>query len=129
MITTPELAIRLTRAAFNKALADGDLAAIGPILAPNAILLAGTYSALISGRKAQLNAWKREFSAPDRTIYVRTPDTITVSSVEPIALEHGHWQGTLASGGQMLASGAYTAKWRQIGADWMIEGELYLTLG
>ena len=129
MITTPELAIRLTRAAFNKALADGDLAAIGPILAPNAILLAGTDSALISGRKAQLNAWKREFSAPDRTIYVRTPDTITVSSVEPIALEHGHWQGTLASGGKMLASGAYTAKWRQIGADWMIEGELYLTLG
>jgi hypothetical protein len=28
----------------------------------------------------------------------------------------------------MLASGIYTAKWRQVGADWLIEAELYLTL-
>jgi len=30
--------------------------------------------------------------------------------------------------GRLLASGTYTAKWRQIAASWMIEGELYLTL-
>ncbi len=128
MTTTPELAIRLNRAAFNKALAEGNLNAIGPILAPNVVLVAGTDSALISGRKAQLVTWRREFAAADRAIYARTPDTITVSPVEPIAFEHGHWKGVSASGGQILASGAYTAKWRQIGTDWMIEGELYLTL-
>jgi ketosteroid isomerase-like protein len=129
MTPTPELAIRLTRAAFNKALATRDLNAIGPILAPQAILIAGTDSALISGRKAQLMAWKREFAAPDRSVYQRTPDTITVSPVEPIALEQGSWQGISVSGGHMVASGIYSAKWRQIGSVWMIEGELYLTLG
>lgn len=125
---TPEIAIRLARAAFNRALAHADLHAIGAILAPEVVMITGTDSALISGRKAQLLAWKREFAAPDRTIYVRTADTITLSSVEPIALEQGHWQGARATDGVLLASGSYSAKWRQIGTNWVIEGELYLTL-
>ena len=128
MTMAAELAIRMARAAFNQALADADPAAIAPLLAPDVVLVTGTDSALISGRKAQLVAWNREFSAASRTVYVRTPDTITVSPVEPVAFEHGHWQGIAASGGPVLASGAYTAKWRRIGTDWVIEAELYLTL-
>ncbi|PTD19173.1 DUF4440 domain-containing protein [Sphingomonas fennica] len=124
----PDLAIRLRRTAFNRALAEADLAAIGPLLAPNAILVTGTDSAVISGRKAQLLAWKREFTARERTIYTRTPDTIQASPVEPIALEQGHWQGLAAEGGAAVASGTYAAKWRRIGADWVIEAEIYLTL-
>jgi len=129
LTTSAELAIRLARAAFNKALADGDLNAIGAILAPDVILITGTDSALLSGRKAQLAAWKREFAAADRTVYVRMPDTITLSPVEPIAFEHGHWQGITASDGEIAARGDYTAKWRNTGAAWAIEAELYLTLG
>lgn len=124
----PELAIRLRRAAFNRALAEADLNAIGPILANNVILVTGTDSALISGRKAQLLAWKREFAAKERSIYTRTPETILASPVEPIAFEHGAWQGVSAASGAVQASGTYTAKWRQLGADWVIEAELYLTL-
>ena len=126
---TADIAIRLRRAAFNRALAERNLAAIGPLLAPNAILVTGTDSAVLSGRKAQLLAWKREFAATSPTIYTRTPDTILASSIEPIALEHGQWQGVDAATGQPLATGAYTAKWRQVGADWLIEAEIYLTLG
>jgi ketosteroid isomerase-like protein len=126
MTSSPDLAIRLRRATFNRALAEADLSAIGPILAQDAVLVTGTDSAILSGRKAQLMAWKREFSAKDRTIYIRTPDTILASAVEPIALEHGHWQGTNTAG--PLASGSYTAKWRKTGADWVIEAEIYLTL-
>lgn len=122
-----DLAIRLRRAAFNTALAAGDLAAIGPLLAPDAVLVAGTDSALITGRKAQLQAWKREFAAPDRTIYARLPKSIETSPVAPIALEHGEWQG-ITKTGAFIASGTYTAKWRKIGQDWMIEAEIYLTL-
>jgi ketosteroid isomerase-like protein len=125
---TPELDIRMRRKAFNNALADADLAAIGPLLAPDVVLVAGTDSALITGRKAQLLAWKREFAAPDRSIYTRTPDTITLSPVAPIAFEQGRWQGVSAQGGLPLASGDYTAKWRRLGDDWVIEAELYLTL-
>lgn len=124
----PELAIRLRRAAFNRALAEADLAAIGPILANDVVLVAGTDSALISGRKAQLLAWKREFAAKDRSVYTRTPETILVSPVEPIAFEHGAWQGVSEASGAVQASGTYTAKWRRLGADWVIEAELYLTL-
>ena len=125
----PDLAIRMRRAAFNAALASGDLEAIHPILAPTAILVAGTDSALLSGRKAQLLAWKREFAAADRTIYIRTPSAITLSPIEPIAFERGHWKGVSATSYDVRASGDYTAKWRLVGQDWTIEAELYLTLG
>jgi ketosteroid isomerase-like protein len=124
----PELAIRLRRFAFNRALADADLSAIGDVLAPDAVLVAGTDSALIVGRKAQLQAWKREFAAADRAVYTRTPETITVSPVHPIAFEHGGWQGVRSSSSETLASGTYSAKWRQFGDIWLIEAELYLTL-
>ena len=126
-MSSADLAIRLRRAAFNRALDDADLDAIGPILAPAALLVAGTDSAVIAGRKAQLIAWKREFAAPRRIVYVRTPDRIEASPIEPIAFEHGHWRGVVD--GKSMASGSYTAKWRLIGTEWVIEAELFLTLG
>jgi ketosteroid isomerase-like protein len=128
MSPTPELEIRLARSRFNLALAEADLEAIGPLLAPNVVLVTGTDSALISGRKAQLAAWKREFSSAARTVYTRIPEAITASPVEPIALEHGRWQGVAASGGQAIASGTYAAKWRRMDRGWVIEAEIYLTL-
>lgn len=127
MNLSPEMAIRLRRAAFNKALADADLAAIGPLLARNVLLVTGTDSAVVSGQKAQLLAWKREFAAPNRTIYVRSTKTVTLSPIEPIAFEEGIWHGGSADEAP-IASGIYTAKWRLTGANWLIEAELYLTL-
>jgi ketosteroid isomerase-like protein len=124
---SPDLAIRLRRAAFNRAIAEADLAAIGQFLTINAVLVAGTDSALVSGSKAQVLVWKREFASADRTIYTRLPAEIEVSAVAPIALEHGRWQGVTLSGID-LASGSYAAKWRQTGGEWLIEAEIYLTL-
>ena len=31
--------------------------------------------------------------------------------------------------GDVVASGLYTAKWREIGGQWAIEAELFVTLG
>ena len=130
MTASPDLAIRMARAAFNRALAHKDLDAISALLTREAILVTGTDSGLLNGRKAQLLAWKREFAeGPDtRTLYTRTPDTILPSPTHPIAMEHGQWQGVSAGSGQVLASGTYSAKWRLHGADWRIEAEIYLTL-
>jgi ketosteroid isomerase-like protein len=128
MTTAQDLAIRMKRASFNRALADGDLTAIASILAPDAMLVAGTDSAVISGRKAQIAAWKREFAATERSIYVRTPQVLTISPVLPLAFEQGEWKGVSAATGEAIASGSYTAKWRQFGGEWMIEAELYITL-
>jgi len=128
-VSGADLAIRLRRAAFNRALADGDLDAIAPILARDAILVTGTDSAVLAGRKAQLATWKREFAAARRAVYTRTPETILPSEIEPIALEHGRWSCIMANGGAHVASGSYSAKWRQLEGAWVIEAELFLTLG
>lgn len=140
-----DLAIRLRRAAFNRALAEGDLAAIKPILSRECVLVTGSDSAVLAGRNAQLAAWKREFAARPRTVYVRTPETVTVSTVEPIALETGQWHGQafdqdsdqdsgqepgLGRGSEALsASGLYSAKWRETAGEWVLEAEIFITLG
>lgn len=126
-MNSPELAIRSRRAAFNRALADGDLGAIGSLLAAEAVLVTGTDSAVLPSRKAQLHAWKQEFAAPDRAIYTRLPDVVEVSPVQPLALEHGKWRAVTIAG-ESVASGSYTAKWRKVRDEWVIEAEIYLTL-
>ena len=124
-----ELRIRLQRAAFNRALAECDTPAIAALLARDAVLVTGTDSAVLAGRKAQLQAWQREFAAPpaQRHTYLRTPGEVAVSAVAPVALEQGEW--TCAVGGAVTASGRYSAHWRQIGGDWVIVAELFVTLG
>ena len=42
------LAIRLARASFNRALAEGDLAAIGPLLSAEVVMVTGSDSAVIT---------------------------------------------------------------------------------
>lgn len=128
MTPSPDLAIRMRRAAFNRALAERDLAAIGGLLSPGAILVTGTDSALLPDRKSQLAEWRQEFKAPAPILYTRTPDDIVVSSVEPVAMEQGHWQAADGSG-QVVASGSYAAKWREADGHWVIEAEIYVTLG
>lgn len=126
MTAAAEIRIRIARAAFNRALAEADLVAIGPLLSPDVVMVTGTDSAVIAGRKAQLLAWKREFAAKERMIYTRTPETIIPSPVEPVAMELGVWQGV--AGGVTQASGTYSAKWRETGGAWVIEAEIYVTL-
>lgn len=126
--TEAELQVRLRRAAFNRAVAEADLAAIGQIIAPDVMMVTGSDSAVIAGRKAQLAAWKREFAHSPRTLYTRTTDRVVASAVEQIAMEHGHWQG--ASGDTVLASGIFSAKWRQSRAgEWQLVAEIFVTLG
>lgn len=123
-----ELDIRLRRAAFNRALDQADLTGIAAVLAPDVVLVTGTDSAVLAGRKAQLAAWKREFASPPerRNRYLRIPDKVVVSTVEPLALEQGRW--TCHVSGEQTASGTYAAKWRQVGGAWAIEAELFVTL-
>ncbi|HUD90201.1 nuclear transport factor 2 family protein [Sphingobium sp.] len=128
MTASADLAIRMARATFNRALAEADLKAIEPMLARDAILVTGSDSAVIAGRKAQLMAWKREFASPHRLIYNRLTESVTISPVEPIAMEQGHWQGSSAANGQVQASGSYAAKWREGGGVWLLEAEIFVTL-
>ncbi|CAD7340577.1 nuclear transport factor 2 family protein [Sphingomonadales bacterium 56] len=128
MTQSCDLAIRMQRAAFNRALADMDLSTIGPLLSSGAILVTGSDSGVITGRRAQLMAWKREFASPQRIVYVRMPTCITVSPIEPIAMEQGEWKGVAADTQEPAASGIYSAKWRKLRGEWLIEAEIFVTL-
>ncbi|WP_041391674.1 DUF4440 domain-containing protein [Sphingobium sp. SYK-6] len=128
MTTPADLAIRARRAAFNRAIADGDAAAIGPLLARDCVMVTGTDSAVIAGRAAQVKVWQREFAAQHRLVYVRRSTVITASAAEPIALEQGEWRGMAAGTEDVAASGLYTAKWREVAGQWVIEAEIFLTL-
>lgn len=123
-----EIAIRSRRAAFNRAIADGDAAAIGPLLAKDCVMVTGSDSAVIAGRLAQVKVWRREFAATQRMTYTRIPETVILSEVEPIAMEHGHWQGVQVGSDSPDASGTYAAKWRDVAGEWVIVAEVFVTL-
>lgn len=125
---TGEIAIRARRAAFNRAIADGDAAAIGPVLARDCVMVTGSDSAVIAGRLAQVKLWRREFSCPARMVYVRTTERVSLSGVEPVAMEHGHWEGRADGEPAPAASGTYAAKWREVAGAWVIEAEVFVTL-
>ncbi len=94
-------------------------------------MVTGTDSAVIAGRNAQLKVWQREFTARNRLIYTRLPATITASPVEPIAHAQGEWRGVEQLGdraGALAASGVYSAKWRNVAGQWVIEAEMFVTL-
>lgn len=125
--TTAADAIRAARSAFNRAIAEKDIEPIRSVLAENTVLVAGTDSAVISGRDAQLAVWQQDFGDPDRLVYVRTPGKVTLSPLHPIAMEAGAWRGAPAGNETDFIGGSYTAKWRLIDGRWQIEAETYMT--
>src|SRR3546814_12764841 len=101
-----ELAIRTRRAAFNRAIAEGDVPAISHVLGRDVVMVKGSDCAVVSGRNAQIKAWRREFASPARAVYTRTPLRVAILRVEPVAREHGHWQCRDARSGKVMAPGA-----------------------
>jgi len=124
---TAEQQIRAQRSAFNRAIAKGDLGAIGSVLADKAQIVTGADSLVFSGRAGELKLWSEDLAAPSRGIYVRTPERIEISPVAPMAMETGHWRGVDTKSARDWSSGIYSAKWRRIGGHWLIESETYMT--
>lgn len=121
--------IRAQRAAFNRAIAARDIAAIAAVLADNVQMITGSDSIHVAGKQAHLDRWADGFKDPIRLIYVRTPDRITVSPLLPIAMEYGHWRGAPAGAAKDWVGGAYAAKWRRGDGVWRVESEMYVTTG
>jgi ketosteroid isomerase-like protein len=119
--------IRAQRAAFNRAIAHGDLDAIGAFLADKAQIVTGADSLIFNGKADELRLWSEDLHAPSRGIYVRTPDRIALSPVAPMAMESGHYRGVDTKSAKDWSSGTYFAKWRRFGSKWLIESETYMT--
>ena len=126
--TRNEREIRTQRAAFNRALAVGNIRSIAPILADDAQLVTGADSMIVSGKAAQLALWTEDLTGPKRRFYVRKPLRIRVSAVGPMAMETGEWRGFQLSAARNWASGEYVAKWRRIDGTWQIESETYIAM-
>lgn len=123
-----ERAIRDQRAAFNRAIAAADLPAIAAVLADNVQMITGSDSIQVAGKQAHLDRWAEGFKDPNRLIYVRTTDRVTVSPLLPIALETGHGRGAASAQPNDWIGGDYTAKWRCIDGVWKVEVETYVTM-
>ncbi len=119
-------AIDEQREAFNVAIRDADIDAVGAILSPEVILVAGTHSDRFIGRDKQLQIWQQDFDRGEaRLVYVRTPRCIVTSDVTDMAMEYGEWRGENGAGD--FAAGSYAAKWRFSGNAWRLEVEVFMT--
>jgi ketosteroid isomerase-like protein len=120
--------IRAQRAVFNRAIAAADVPAIAEVLADNVQMITGSDSVHVAGKQAHLDRWADGFKDPNRLVYVRTTDSVTVSPLLPVALETGHWRGAAVGTPKDWIGGDYTAKWRRTDGVWRVEVETYVTM-
>ncbi|HEY8617735.1 nuclear transport factor 2 family protein [Phenylobacterium sp.] len=124
-MTAAEDAIRARRRLTNKLIASHEAGRLRPFFAADARLIAGD-GGLILGAEQIVAAFDGQFRDPDFIDYVRTPATVEVDAAGERAAETGRWMAHWKSGEM---SGSYMACWRRQTGQWVIESELFVTLG
>ncbi len=122
----PASQIRRVREESNRALAAHDIRTFGASLAPDFVMVRGN-GAFVPSRQAYLDLITADFQDPKAVRYERIPDKIELSSVAPVAAEHGHWTATLPNG-RNAYTGTYLAMWRRVETEWRIRSELFVVL-
>jgi hypothetical protein len=124
-MTTPGDAILARRRLTNKLIAAHEAARLKPFFAPDVRLIAGDGSLLL-GVQAVVEALAAQFADPDFVTYLRTSERVQLDPEGQRAAEHGRW--TADWKGTRLV-GDYLAVWKKSLGQWVIESELYVTLG
>lgn len=127
--SAPESEIRDVRARSNKAIAAHDLEAVMETLVPDVVSTGGN-GAVFVGRDSVRARFRRVFADTTFIDYLRTADSITVSTARPeLAAEHGHWMGRFhTANGIEDVGGVYLAMWRRTTQGWRIRSELFVNL-
>ena len=126
--TTDEVTIRSLRAQSNQAIQDHDLVAFGQTMLPEIDVTRGSGSH-VSGRDSVLASVAPQFKDATFLGYVRTTDSIQISTSNPLAAEHGHWTGRFRrSDGIQTITGTYLSMWRKTETGWKIRSELFVSL-
>ena len=120
------LAIQNQRAASNAALKHHDIQAFAASLDSDFVMIRGN-GVLVPTRQAYIDTFAEDFANPKSIGYQRNPDSIELSSVAPLAAEHGHWIGTHADGTPAYG-GTYLAMWRKTPTGWKLRSELFIVL-
>ena len=125
MATAPEDAIRARRKLTNKLIAAHEAQRLRPFFVPDVKLIVGD-GALVLGVDAVIEAFAAQFADPAFKAYVRETERVALDDDGQRAAEHGAWIGRWAD---HEMSGTYLAVWRKVTGQWVIESELYVTLG
>lgn len=126
--TTDEGTIRTLRVQSNLAIQTRDLIAFGETMLPDIEVTRGSGSH-VSGRDSVLASVAPQFKDATFLGYVRTTDSIQISTSSPLAAEHGHWTGRFQRpDGIQTITGTYLSMWRKTDAGWKIRSELFVSL-
>jgi hypothetical protein len=125
-MTTPQDAIAARRKLTNKLIAAKDAARLRPFFDPRVTLIAGDGSLLL-GAEDVLAAFANQFADRGFVAYVRTTERIALNADATRAAENGRWVGTWTDAPEQ--SGTYLATWKKVTGQWVIENELFVTLG
>ena len=124
---TDESTLRAARAHSNRSIARRNLLGVADSLAENFCAILGDGS-FVPTRAAYLKLFKQGFDNPKTSLtYERLPDTLQLSTAEPLAAEQGHWIATNIHGAT-THTGTYSAMWIHTPDGWKIRSELYVTL-
>ena len=126
MASPAETAVRARRKLTNRLIAEHQAARLRPFFTADACVIIGD-GELILGVEAVIAAFDAQFRDPDFIAFVRTPDTVEIAGDGSRASESGRWIGRWKTGAQI--GGTYLAAWRPIHGQWVIDRELYVTLG
>ena len=125
--TQDESNIRAARAHSNRSIARRNLLGVADSLADNFVAVIGD-GTFVPTRAAYLKLFKQGFDAPKTSLtYERIPDTIQLSTDNPLAAEQGHWIATDANN-KTVYTGTYAAMWTRTPEGWKLRSELYITL-
>lgn len=121
-MTTPDAAIRARRRLTNKLIAAHEAERLRPFFAPDVKLIVGD-GGLILGVDDVIAAFAAQLAEPGFTAYVRETETVEIDAAGLRAAERGRW-----SVKDRDLGGTYLAVWKKVTGQWVIEGELYVTL-
>ena len=125
---TPADDIRSVRSQSNAAIARHDVEAVVSFLDAEYQITVGN-GKLFHGRAGEVEGWRDEFAQSADLVYVRTPESVEVSSSGERAAEIGVWVGTWTTvDGSHRAAGRYAAHWSKASGSWKIRSEIFVTL-
>ena len=123
-----ESAIRAARAQSNRAIAVHDTEGVVRLMLPEYVGVSSGNSRTI-GRDAARANFAQLFASRPALVFVRTPRAITVNRAWGQAGESGRWTGTWSGpDGPIRVSGDYFAKWRKLGARWLLLTETFVQM-
>ena len=106
---------------YNRAIADCDVAAIAQYWMEDIIVISGEGGQYI-GKKMLVKVFKEMFVS-DPPVFVRNPKEVIVGDSGILAWETGIWHYETAS-----FRGNYSAMWRKIENQWLLQSELFVSL-